>query len=82
MNIDRDLPRKPLGKALMKLDNLDRQVLRRKLLRMGLTQGKWKYLLTEAVAHKQPGFVQDAIIEDVPSTKELFKPPGLKPEPV
>jgi hypothetical protein len=82
MNVDRDKERQPLGQALIKLDNVDRLVLRRKLLRIGLTQAKWKHILTNAVAYELPSFVRDAIVKEVPTTAELFEHPNLKAETV
>jgi hypothetical protein len=82
MNVDREKERQPLGQALIELDHVDRMVLRRKLIRIGLTQAKWKHILTNAVAYELPSFVRDAIVESVPSTAELFEHPNLKTEPV
>lgn len=79
MNIDSTKERQPLGTMLMQLEEWQRRKIRTKLRNLGVSQGRWKGILTYAEAHNLPTFIRDAIVEELPNATELFHHPKLQP---
>ena len=82
MNIDRTKEREPLGLKLANLEDWNRTKIRKRLSLLGVTQGKWKRILTTAKAYDLPPYIRDVIVEELPETADLFNHPNLKPESI
>lgn len=77
MNIHQSKTRKPLGQLLVDQEQWRRSKIRAELQDLGLTQGQWKAILTNAEAHKLPSYVRDVIVKELPAAEEFFKHPKL-----
>lgn len=81
MRISADKTRTPLGEVLFKLPEWKRIKIKNRLMVLGITEGGYRTIHERTSAYLLPTFVRDVIIEELPDTEELFKHPGLKPEP-
>lgn len=81
MNISVDKNRTPLGEVLFKLPEWRRNKIKAKLVKLGLSQGKWRGIYERVDAHLLPNFVRAVIMEELPETAELFEKPLQTEEP-
>lgn len=77
MNLHRSKARRALGQFLVSQEHWRRNKIRSELQELGLTQGQWKAILTNAEAHKLPTYVRDVIVTELPAAAKFFKHPKL-----
>ena len=77
MNLHQSKARRPRGQFLVGQEHWRRNKIRAELQELGLTQGQWKAILTNAEAHKLPTYVRDVIVTELPAAAKFFKHPKL-----
>lgn len=78
MRISTEKTRTPLGDVLFNVPDWQRNKIKGRLLKLGLSEGRWRGIHERVDAHLLPTFVRDVIVEELPNTEHLFKHPNLE----